>query len=70
MVGSRSNATVDEVLYGQGKGEALAVVVAHGFGDEVVEVEFGVGDGADLIVFVDEVANSGIRRCGISYGDL
>lgn len=29
--------------------------MAHGFGDEVVEVEFWVGDGADLVIVVDKV---------------
>lgn len=34
--------------------------MAHGFGDEVVKVELGVGDGADLIVVVDEIAISSV----------
>lgn len=46
----------DEVRDGLAEGEALAVVVARAIGDEVVEVELGVRDEADFVVFVDEVA--------------
>lgn len=55
---ARGEAGMDDVLDGEVEGKALAVVVAGVLGEEEVEVELGIGIGADLVDLVGVVAGA------------
>lgn len=55
---ARGEAGMDDVLDGEVEGKALALVVAGVLGEKEVEVELGIGIGADLVGLVDVVAGA------------